>query len=79
LVGVCRGFRARVAGGQDPNAIAADGEEIRALRWFTREELMTAAVTDAVKLPGPVSIARHLLEDWLGETIPQEDTWLGKR
>ena len=73
------GFRARVAPGEDANAITADGEEIRALRWFTREELVTAATSDAIKLPGPVSIARHLLEDWLGASIAQEDTWLGKR
>ncbi|MCF8541057.1 MAG: NAD(+) diphosphatase [Aurantimicrobium sp.] len=73
------GFRARVAEGQDANAITADGEEIRSLRWFTREELVTAAESDAIKLPGPVSIARHLLEDWLGASIAQEDTWLGKR
>ena len=73
------GFTARVAHGQDANAITADGDEIRALRWFTRDELMAAAVSNAVKLPGPVSIARHLLEAWLGASIPQEDTWLGKR
>jgi NAD+ diphosphatase len=73
------GFRARLADGQDANAIMADGEEIRSLRWFTREELTTAAETDSIKLPGPVSIARHLLEDWLGASISQEDTWLGKR
>jgi NAD+ diphosphatase len=73
------GFRARVAEGQDANAITADGEEIRSLRWFTREELVTAAESDTIKLPGPVSIARHLLEDWLGASIAQEDTWLGKR
>jgi NAD+ diphosphatase len=73
------GFRARVAEGQDASAITADGEEIRSLRWFTREELVTAAESDTIKLPGPVSIARHLLEDWLGASIAQEDTWLGKR
>jgi NAD+ diphosphatase len=73
------GFRARLADGQDATAIMADGEEIRSLRWFTREELTTAAETNAIKLPGPVSIARHLLEDWLGASIAQEDTWLGKR
>ena len=73
------GFRARVAAGQDANAILADGEEIRSLRWFTRTELTEAAATDSIKLPGPVSIARHLIEDWLGATLPQEDTWLGKR
>jgi NAD+ diphosphatase len=73
------GFRARVAEGQDANAITADGEEIRSLRWFTREELVAAAESDTIKLPGPVSIARHLLEDWLGASIAQEDTWLGKR
>jgi len=59
--------------------MTADVEKIRALRWFTREELISAAATDAIKLPGPVSIARHLLEDWLGAPIAQEDTWLGKR
>ena len=73
------GFRARVADGEDANAMTADGEEIRALRWFTRDELVSAAATDLIKLPGPVSIARHLLEDWLGASIAQEDTWLGKR
>ena len=73
------GFRAQLADGQDANAIMADGDEIRSLRWFTREELTAAAETDSIKLPGPVSIARHLLEDWLGASIAQEDTWLGKR
>ncbi len=49
-----------------------DGTEILDLRWFTRDEL-TAAVGDAngheIKLPGPTSIARAIIEEWYGGPI----------
>lgn len=44
-----------------------DGAEILDLRWFTRDEL-AAALTD-IKLPGPTSIARAILEEWFGGPI----------
>lgn len=71
------GFSANLAPGQRPEDARADGEEIRELRWFSREDLKNSL--DEVLLPGPVAIARHLIEVWLGERLPQEDTWTGKR
>lgn len=57
------GFRAVV---DDESAARADGEEIIDLRWFTRAEIRTALVGDGpVGLPGPASIARALIVDWL--------------
>lgn len=63
------GFRAHVPEGAatEPDP---DGEEIRALRWFTRDELRAAAVSSEVLLPGPTSIARAIVEDWFGDEIP---------
>ncbi len=45
-----------------------DGTEILDLRWFSRDEL-TTALTD-IKLPGPTSIARAIIEEWYGGPIP---------
>ncbi|MCK2036290.1 NAD(+) diphosphatase [Microbacterium sp. SSW1-49] len=57
------GFRAVV---DDESAARADGEEIIDVRWFTREEIRTALLGDGpVGLPGPASIARALIVDWL--------------
>lgn len=57
------GFRAVV---DDESAARADGEEIIDVRWFTRDEIRTALVGDGpVGLPGPASIARALIVDWL--------------
>jgi len=60
------GFSARVAEGQDPDALVPDGEEILDLRWFTREEIRRQ--DGEVILPGRASIARAMLEHWLGDT-----------
>lgn len=67
------GFTADLAPGADPEAHTADGDEIRHLRWFTRDEILTPA--DDVIFPGPASIARALLEEWLGESIEQSIPW----
>ncbi len=53
----------------DP-AFEVDGEEITEARWFTRREMLKAAETGAVLLPGGVSIARALVEDWYGGPLP---------
>ena len=71
------GFSAELAPGADAEAHAADGEEIRHLRWFTRDEVRNPG--DDVILPGSSSIARALLEDWLGETIEQDVPFGGPR
>jgi NAD+ diphosphatase len=60
------GFTARVADGFE-GAATPDGTEILDLRWFSREEL-AAALTE-IKLPGPTSIARAIVEEWYGSPI----------
>ena len=60
------GFTAKV----DPahgTETTPDGTEILDLRWFSRDEL-TASLAD-IKLPGPTSIARAILEEWFGGPI----------
>lgn len=60
------GFRATV----DPDhgtETTPDGTEILDLRWFSRDEL-TAAL-DEIRLPGPTSIARAIIEEWFGGRI----------
>jgi NAD+ diphosphatase len=44
-----------------------DGEEIEELRWFSRSDLAAAVASGAVTLPAQTSIARWLIERWLGE------------
>jgi NAD+ diphosphatase len=50
-----------------------DGTEILDLRWFSREELRAALGEDAasarIKLPGPTSIARAIIEQWYGAVL----------
>jgi NAD+ diphosphatase len=71
------GFSAKLTAGHNAEALRPDGEEILSLRWFTRDELR--ASLDDIVLPGRTSIARSLLEEWLGEPIDQDDMWHGKR
>ncbi len=60
------GFSARLAG--DSHGVATpDGTEILDLRWFSRDEL--ASSLDEIRLPGPTSIARAIIEEWFGSTI----------
>ena len=61
------GFTARLADGQNPDHVVPDGEEILDLRWFSRDQLR--AELGGVILPGASSIARAMLERWLGEPI----------
>lgn len=52
-------------------ALNPDGEEIVDLRWFTRDQLRAAAEAQEIMLPGKVSIARALIENWLGAELPE--------
>ena len=58
------GFTARLADGQLSGGLVPDGTEILDLRWFTRAELSDP--DNGIILPGPSSIARALIDDWLG-------------
>jgi NAD+ diphosphatase len=57
-------FTARVRGDQKH---LADGVEIAKLRWFSREDI--ANEKDSILLPGPLTIARAMLEHWYGGPI----------
>ncbi|MBB5633868.1 NAD+ diphosphatase [Cryobacterium mesophilum] len=56
------GFRALADPSQDWT-LAPDGTEILDVRWFTREELRS---DEGLILPGPASIARAIIDQWLG-------------
>ena len=62
------GFRADIDETSVAN-IRPDGTEIIDLRWFSREKLL--ASLDDVLLPGRPSIARAMIEDWLGDELPE--------
>ena len=61
------GYHARVRPDSPP--ARADGVEIAEVRWFTRDELAAAYAARELTLPGPVSIARHLIEHWYGAPL----------
>lgn len=61
------GYTAEYVGG----TLTPDGEEIVKLRWFSREELKAEA--SELLLPGRLSIARSLIEQWLGEELVTGD------
>ena len=48
-----------------------DGTEIVDLRWFSREELRNSR--EHVSLPGRPSIARAMIEDWMGQALTDDD------
>lgn len=50
-----------------PELARPDGEEITEVKWFSREELKTAAESGSLLLPPKVSVARKMIEGWLGE------------
>lgn len=58
------GFTARASSDQE---LIPDGLEIEKLKWFSRAELL--ASRNSILLPGRLSIARALIEDWLGESL----------
>jgi NAD+ diphosphatase len=61
------GFTAQLDPSNAPEDIRPDGIEIAKLRWFTREELRAEA--KEILLPSKISIARSLIENWMGEEI----------
>lgn len=60
-------FTAKVDSSNSAEDILADGIEIAKLRWFSRDELRAEA--KQIQLPSRISIARALIERWLGEEI----------
>ena len=59
------GFTAELDPEQDPASVRPDQHEIADLRWFTRDEL----AREAHLLPGRLSIARAIIEEWYGGPV----------
>ncbi|MEU0008308.1 NAD(+) diphosphatase [Streptomyces sp. NPDC006314] len=69
------GYRARA----DSAAARADGREIAAVRWFTRDALAEAVRTGRVALPDRRYLARRLLEEWYGGRLAPRPEVAGLR
>jgi NAD+ diphosphatase len=59
----------------NPGDAKGDGEEITEVKWFTREELKAAAADGSLLLPPTISVARKMIEGWLGEKAIGGETW----
>ena len=69
-------YYATAAEGQStPDALTVDGEEIIEARWFSRDEFRHATSTGEVLVPPRLSVARRLVEGWLGGPVAAEGTW----
>ena len=61
------GFRAEAMPGE---VIAVDHDELTEAHWYSRADLLAAVTEQNLGLPGPVSIARHIIEAWYGGPLP---------
>ena len=59
----------------NPDAAKGDGEEITEVKWFSRTELKAAAADGSLLLPPTISVARKMIEGWLGESAVGGETW----
>lgn len=59
----------------NPERAQGDGQEITEVKWFTRAQLMAAAQDGSLLLPPSISVARKMIERWLGESAPGGQTW----
>jgi len=59
----------------NPERAQGDGQEITEVKWFTRAQLMAAAKDGSLLLPPSISVARKMIERWLGESVPGGQTW----
>jgi NAD+ diphosphatase len=59
----------------NPEVAQGDGEEITEVKWFSRAELKAAAADGSLLLPPSISVARKMIEGWLGEKVVGGETW----
>jgi len=59
----------------NPEVARGDGEEITEVKWFSRAELKAAAADGSLLLPPGISVARKMIERWLGESAQGGETW----
>lgn len=50
--------------------VHVDGEETLQARWVTREEYMDELISGRMEAPGKATIARYMIEEWLGHDLP---------
>lgn len=68
-------YAAAAQGHGDDSAVAVDGVEIAEARWFTRQQLVTETTSGRVQVPPRLSVARRLIEGWLGRPVSGAGTW----
>jgi NAD+ diphosphatase len=61
------GFTARAVGSQ----LSLQEDEIAEARWFTREQLLEEVARGEAGVSHRLSIARALIEHWLGQPVPE--------
>ena len=49
--------------------IHVDGSETVNARWVTRDEYMAAVISGRISAPGKATIARYMIEQWLGHEL----------
>jgi NAD+ diphosphatase len=59
----------------NPDVAKGDGEEITEVKWFSRAELKASAADGSLLLPPTISVARKMIEGWLGESAAGGETW----
>jgi len=59
----------------NPADAQGDGEEITEVKWFSRAELKAAAADGSLLLPPSISVARKMIEGWLGEKAVGGEKW----
>jgi NAD+ diphosphatase len=59
----------------NPDVAKGDGEEITEVKWFSRAELKAAASDGSLLLPPTISVARKMIEGWLGESAQGGESW----
>ncbi len=62
-----------VAVAEDPEEAHADDDEIRAVRWFTREQIHREVVSGQLWIPPSSSISRALIDHWYGGDVETEE------
>jgi NAD+ diphosphatase len=59
----------------NPEVARGDGEEITDVKWFSRQELLASATDGTLLLPPSMSVARKMIERWLGQSAPGGESW----
>ena len=58
-----------------PETARPDGSEITEVKWFTRDQIRAEAKAGTLLLPPSISVARKMIERWLGEKAEGGERW----